>query len=240
MRAPPLPLGAAYVARFEAMCRAAAVVQPEGLSAFWPLVGRQYETATTRVLLVGRATNQWGEHGLDLSGARAYSDLSQGQHFVNDDTYARRSRFWATARAVLESLGVAAHTDETHANGWMQSLAWTNLFKVAPMAGWNPSVAVRGAVREHCIALLRLELEALRPDLVLALTGADWLAEFASGLSLPLRPTGGRFVDGVAQLAGTTWVVARHPMGKPVKPYLEELMSVLPGSREQLGADRHD
>ncbi len=240
MKASVLPLHATYGARFEAMCRAAASVQPEGLSAFWPLEGRHYKEAPKRVLLVGRATNQWGRHGLDVSGARAESDLSGSQQFVDDGKYARRSRFWETARAVLASLGVARPADETHANGWMQSLAWTNLFKVAPMAGWNPSAAVRGAVRQDCIELLRLEVEALRPDLVLALTGGDWLAEFVTGLDLPLRPTGGRFVDGVARAPGTTWVVARHPMGKPVAPYLGELNSVLQGTMETAGAARRD
>lgn len=215
-----------YFDAFERMCRRFTGADARELCAFWPVIGRRFETSAPRVLLVGRATNAW-EPGLDADEARTYSDVSKAGQFVEADAYARRSAFWRAARGTLAALGFDTDAAADHRNDWMQVLTWTNLFKVAPRQGGNPSQRVRDLIRDDCVELLGREVDALKPSVVLVFAGADWFEAFGQGLGVALEPSAGRFVGGVAQARGARWVVAKHPMGKPHAEFVAELTAAL-------------
>ena len=78
------------------------------------------------------------------------------------------------------------------------------------------------AQRRGAIELLRLEIDEFAPRRVLALTG-NWIDPFVSDLGLSLESRSG-LVESVGTVGGRAWVVARHPMGKPEKRWVQEVL----------------
>jgi hypothetical protein len=125
----------------------------------------------------------------------------------------RRSAFWRAVRRI--SAGDDAPPD------WPSRLAWTNLYKVSPAAGWNPGGDLKRAQRPFAVSLLRLELAELDPRRALALTG-DWILPFVGELGLDLERRSG-LVEMLGHADGRAWVVAKHPMGKPGDAFVDEV-----------------
>ena len=108
-------MNAEYMEEFRRMVRKIPVEIAPTLSAFWPIIGRAYESATTRILLVGRATNEWGDkHGLDVNAARAFGGklLNSGPRSCSrslDGTGSSRSGLaWRSSHAKAGSSSEAA------------------------------------------------------------------------------------------------------------------------------------
>jgi hypothetical protein len=101
-------------------------------------------------------------------------------------------------------------------------LAWTNLYKVAPAAGWNPGADLQVAQRPAAIDVLRAEIAALRPRRLLFMTGLGWLWPFGQRLGFRLERREG-LVEAVGLQESTAIVVARHPMAKPQDAFVSEV-----------------
>jgi hypothetical protein len=125
----------------------------------------------------------------------------------------RRSAFWRAMRRISSG--------DDPAPDWPGRLAWTNLYKVSPAAGWNPGGDLQRAQRPLTLQLLLLELAELAPRRVLALTG-NWIGPFVDGLGLKLEARSG-LVEFVGHGSGRAWVVAKHPMGKPGDLFVREV-----------------
>jgi len=234
-------LSSAYGAEFEAMLAAVADAgaAPETpLVPFWPLAGAAYDG---ELLVIGRSVNGWIEdwtpRGLADPAVRAAAverlraDAepvgSCRMAWVTDLWGARsgystaRSAFWRVQRRLaVEDLGADPAA-------WSSRLAWTNLYKVSPAAGWNPGADLQRAQRAHAAALLRRELEDLAPRRVLAFTGG-WMAPFADALDLRMEGRDG-LVEGAGTIAGLPCVVAKHPMGKPEDRMVDEVRGAFYG-----------
>ena len=111
-----------------------------------------------------------------------------------------------------------AATDRT-TDRWSSRLAWTNLYKVSPAAGWNPGADLQRAQRRSAVELLKLEISELAPRRVLALTGG-WIGPFMDELGLVLDHRSG-LVEGVGVQDERAWVVAKHPMLKPEDRFVQ-------------------
>lgn len=218
---------------------AAAGAAPETpLVPFWPLAGAAYDG---ELLVIGRSVNGWIEDWtpgqLADPGVRATAlerlrrdaepkDTCR-MAWVTDLWGARtgyntaRSAFWRVQRRLaVEELGADPAS-------WSSRLAWTNLYKVSPAAGWNPGADLQRAQRSHASALLRRELEDLAPRRVLAFTGT-WIEPFADALDLRLDRRGG-LVEGSGTIAGRPCVVAKHPMAKPEDRMSSEIKDAFAG-----------
>ena len=128
-----------------------------------------------------------------------------------------RSAFWRVLRRIV--LSEPTGVDAEH---WSSHLVWTNLYKVAPGAGWNPGADLQRAQRRSATELLALEIEAFAPRRILALTGG-WIDPFADGLGLKVTRLPG-LVEAIGDLMGRPCVVAKHPMGKPESPFVAEVL----------------
>lgn len=193
---------------------------------FWPIGGWKYDGS---LMVIGRSVNGWinnwpiGELLSDpvrdqlVRSARGdaermdrcrmlwVTDLAgKTTHHYNTN----RSAFWRVLRALTFELTSADPTD------WPSHLAWTNLYKLAPAGGWNPGADLQLSQRDATIALLRAEIDALRPQRVVALTGRWWIAPFVTALGIEVAWREG-LVEGVGMYGQTKIVVAKHPMGKP-------------------------
>jgi len=164
----------------------------------WPYIGSRYFTASRRVLYVGRAAYQghWSQElptdihdpakVFDFLGGRIAdrepSDSLPGgcEKFFTQDPAGRailKNRyFWKLLRVACASLGVTASENEDP----FSSIAWSNLFKIAPLGAANPPKWMRALelAEGRAGSLLQKEINALDPHVVIFVTGHTWMYEF--------------------------------------------------------------
>jgi hypothetical protein len=232
------PLPAAYDRLFDRMLRevATAPTDPDvPLIPFWPIRGAAYDG---RLMVIGRSVNGWVEDWTPrqlrdddvrhaaVAWMRADAEPADGcrMGWVTDLWNApsgyntHRSALWRVLRRII--LADPTGVDADH---WSSLLAWTNLYKVSPGAGWNPGADLQRAQRQFAMELLALEIEAFAPQRILAMTGT-WIAPFADGLRLRVEPRSG-LVEGVGELLGRPCVVAKHPMAKPEDRFVASVLA---------------
>ncbi len=137
--------------------------------------------------------------------------------------YTRRSAFWRVTRKVAR-LVCSPHVDDA---GWSSSLAWTNLYHVAPARSGNPRSRLIGLQASACVRLLESDVTRLDPKRLLVLAGHDWAAPFFAhdvtwhpdhpflqGSGLWTLPNGRRVAV----------VIARHPQGKREGPMVSAVV----------------
>lgn len=234
MTQPRPPLPNTYVQAFDHMLARVAEVTLDPrlpLVPFWPLRGRAYDG---ELLIIGRSVNGWvddwtvGQLRDQLQREEALRWLRADAEPADRDRMGwvtdlwgstagystSRSAFWRVARRI--SGGEDAPPD------WPSRIAWTNLYKVSPAAGWNPGADLQRAQRQAAGELLAEELRVLAPRRVLAMTGLNWLRPFVDVLGLHLNAREG-LVDAVGLDSGRSWVVAKHPMTKPQDRFVSEV-----------------
>ena len=100
---------------------------------------------------------------------------------------------------------------------------WSNLYKVSPAEGGNPSERLRRIQLPGCVAMLQVEIEIYRPRRLLPLIGDHWVKPFlcALGAVTVNGPNQSVRRASVLQHGGQTrFVVASHPQGKPEKDWV--------------------
>jgi hypothetical protein len=203
---------------------------------FWPIRGAAYDG---ELLVIGRSVNGWIEDWTarqlrepsirQTAAERMRSDAEPVDRcrmgWVTELWDARegynthRSAFWRVLRRITAN-DTAPGLDDAR---WSSRLAWTNLYKVSPAAGWNPGGDLQRAQRRSAIELLNLEIQELAPRRVLAMTGG-WIGPFREGLGLNLTARSG-LVEAVGMKGNCAWVVAKHPMVKPEGPFVSEVLA---------------
>jgi hypothetical protein len=141
---------------------------------------------------------------------------------ATDGYNTRKSAFWRVIRATVGRLGVA----DIGAPTWPSFIAWSNLYKISPGAGGNPSSALADAQLAKCIEILRTEIQAWAPRRVLFLTGQWWAKPFLDGLGFapgsdpPLEPVeaSGTIFNGARAVVGP------HPQAKPEGPLVASIV----------------
>ena len=145
------------------------------------------------------------------------------------DYNSRKSAFWRVIRNVIGQLDLADIEDAA----WPSCLVWSNLYKVSPAVGRNPSGKQRSLQRENCILLLEKEIQIYKPRRLLFLTGYDWAEPFLKHISPNiLEVRNSRYV----QAAGTfnsendnvcRIVVAAHPERKLEAIWVQDVLQAL-------------
>ena len=102
---------------------------------------------------------------------------------------------------------------------WPSHRRWSNLYKVSPADGGNPSNRLCRAQEAGCVRMLGWELDHYAPRRVLFLTGPGWAKPFvADRWRDELKPCGAGPVQACGWLrCGQTdvaCVIASHPQGK--------------------------
>ena len=206
------------------------------LAPFWPIRGAAYDGG---LLVIGRSVNGWIESWTARELRQPDIRRSAVERMRSDAEPPDRCRMqWVTDLAgpnavyntnlsafwrVLRRIVLSEPRPELDDARWSSRLAWTNLYKVSPAAGWNPGADLQRAQRRSAIELLNLEVERLAPRRVLALTGG-WIGPFSDGLGLNLTARPG-LVEAVGHRGDCPWVVAKHPMRKPEDRFVAEVLA---------------
>jgi hypothetical protein len=226
-------LSSSYAAVFDEVLSTAAIRPESSLIAFWPVLGSRYRGD---LMVVGQALNggmppAWRPYDCADMDYRnevvkntreAWGEENQcPMEWVVDPNRgygakgrkrpaATASAFWRVTRSVVHGLVPAATGSDTT---WPSFVCWTNLYKVSPAAGGNPTPGFRTAQMSLAVRLFQLELAELQPRRVLVMTGRTWFEGFAQRMGLSVQWRSG-FVVGTAGQDVTTWVVSRHPRYK--------------------------
>lgn len=238
-------LTSVYDSQFQLMLERVAIEHSSSgtrLTPFWPARGIKYPSRPGLVV-VGRAVNGlednvWLPAKMSSSEERTklvdtLRGASEGRSdcplaWVTKPTEKynpNRSAFWRFGRRVHESL-CGSQPD------WSSHICWTNLYKISPAAGGNPSAALQRTQEPFCIELLTREISTWNPEIVLVLTGADWFQPFGDAMEIDFDKNAAAakdcsFVQKVGRTENAIWIVGKHPQGKPETAFLHEVEQVL-------------
>lgn len=217
-----------------------------GLTAFCASEG---ENARGGLMVLGRAVNGWEDKPWKIENLRNEGKIRgiidglynfTSTKWVMDcrihpEKYNNypitRSAFWRVIESVTKKL-IPETTDEN----WTDYIAYSNLYKVSPYCGGNPSNRLAEIQRKDCINLLKQEITQWQPERILFLTGLNWadkfLIENGKGLGeITVRTK--NFEDRLVQMTGDLtipqgtpipFVVASHPQGKPETLLTQEIL----------------
>lgn len=180
----------------------------EEFTTFFPVKGR---LSSGELMVVGRAVNGWVDRKWMAADAadpikraeiiREVVDKSIGtdccpmawvsekwSHGRKDEWEARRSAFFQLSRAVSGQL--LGESDD-----WPSRLIFSNLYKVAPNAGMNPSNRLCAVQQAACEDHLAAELEVWKPQRVLVIAGWNWAQPFVERLGGSSNPRIGELVE---------------------------------------------
>jgi hypothetical protein len=134
-----------------------------------------YENAETKIMIFGKETNGWGEnqHETLEEIRQKYVDF-----FINEDgsnEYCRRHRryhshFWIGIKEIINLL------NEKNAGKKIGSL-WNNIVKMGYSVKGFPDKFYKPIVKPYLNNLITKEIEILKPDYIIFLTGPgyDWV-----------------------------------------------------------------
>ena len=169
---------------------------------FVAMKGENYDSLETKLLIVGRSSNNWSS--LDVSSADEFGknaeslfyDTSRWNWIVNENgkLFGREegnlekpldkrfplstNPFWRYSNLIYKNLSGVYNTPDV----WMKNIAWSNLYKVSPKRYKNNSnqTYIYNAQLIPCKYILSREIELLKPTHILFMTGFDWIADFKS------------------------------------------------------------
>lgn len=179
---------------------------------FVSMCGELYDKGTRRFMLIGRSTNGWGTlntasetafggaaqaelddhkrwNWVESIGGTLYSTHDQDKSDLTKRYCIDKKPYWDYAKAIWLQLPGNVQSNDI----WMESIAWSNLYKVSPKNSGNPSPKIQQIQLATCKEILKHELEIYRPSHILMITGFDWFFPF-SDLFENVKDSGNRNV----------------------------------------------
>lgn len=147
--------------------------------------GTEYENSTMRLMYVGRTINAWNKiefppkTTIDEKVRLLLGNPGTSGYTLDFVPKQRSSGFWKLLKMLLYQSGDA--TDDKLRDGfpgegkWHQKIVWSNLYKIAPQKGGNPSFRMIKPVISQYIDLIEAEIKLYKPRVVLFVTDQDWL-----------------------------------------------------------------
>lgn len=157
-------------------------------------------------------------------GNRTTERPSNWVYHGNQEYDSQKSAFWRVIRNVVGKLELADVGDDA----WPSCLIWSNLYKISPATGGNPTGKLASLQRDNCISLLETELRVYKPRRMLFLTGYDLASPFLKQLAPNVTSVRGSYVQAIGTSAvdvndACTVVVAKHPQTKLELSWVKEV-----------------
>ena len=153
---------------------------------------------SVKLMLVGRATNGWGDKESDSEYLpRKAGEFSKRAQELFEDTTRwgwipenfkipyqeggidkiyniNRSPFWNYTKDIYKEL--SKESSQFLSKRWFESIAWSNLYKISPTTG-NPNIKSLRRQEVICSRILNHEIETIKPKHILFETGLNWVFE---------------------------------------------------------------
>lgn len=210
----------------------------QSLCCFSAQKGKLYNN---NLMIVGRAVNGWGNdfrlndiHTCAIV-KKLFSNASvqkcplewvESSWGSTQDYNTKKSAFWRVIKSLSQKINKLGSDDR-----WVSKLVWSNLYKIAPSAGGNPSDSLCDYQFDSCNELLKAEIEEYKPKCIVFFTGENWFNGFlAENISL-MPKSDSKWVDasGTLSLNGfrTKIIIAKHPQGKPEEEMFNDIIDAL-------------
>lgn len=143
----------------------------------------------SKFMLIGRVCNGWDKWGINNCeeySNKAYNEFKdkdknrwgwieeRGGALYNSKDYCVSNKpFWDYSKSIWEYISGCEAIGK-----WMENIAWSNLYKVAPESG-NPKDEYKRAELEICKKILAREFELIKPTHIFMPVGYDgWFKDF--------------------------------------------------------------
>jgi hypothetical protein len=188
----------------------------------------------TGILFVGKAVNSWinAETDIDVlfgnSNKRiiARNDQMKWVHDLestNEVYNTKKSAFWRVIKQVSSNY---------FPSKWYSHVAWSNLCKLAPFEGGNPSDGLYYEQLDSCLKILQKEIEILSPKVVVMLT-SGWEEDFLLYLNDSNKPTSEKTIEWngyetkLYKIMGLNYIVSLHPQGKNENKHVDAIIELI-------------
>jgi hypothetical protein len=188
----------------------------------------------TGILFVGKAVNGWvnAETDIDVlfgnSNERiiARNDQMKWVHDLegsNEDYNTKKSAFWRVIKKI---------SNNYFPSKWYSHVAWSNLCKIAPFKGGNPSDRLYDEQLDSCLKILQKEIEILSPRVVVMFT-SGWEKDFLFYLNDNNKPTSEKTVEwngyetNLYKIKGFNYIASPHPQGKPEDKHVNVIIDLI-------------
>ena len=142
----------------------------------------------------------------------------------------RKSAFWRVIKGVVIELFTTKL--------WNEQIAWSNLYKIAPVEKGNPNAKLQKIQRDLCIEILKTEIEVLQPKYVIFLTsGWEWFLVNKLFTDTDIIKTEtvkwGKYSTTVKKTnSGIMYIFSPHPQGKKELEHIKAITGVIQSLEE--------
>ena len=199
-----------------------------------------------KIMFFGRATNGWNvtwnlDNLFDISNPdRGYcpddnmSWVEKQWHTSEDGYVTKRSQFWN----VIKRISVAFYEQD-----WYKYVSWSNVCKVAPKDGGNPSDSVYNKTLRSNQTIFETEIKYWAPNFVILFTGGDWSGGGDWSKDFLVHMNGGSMPECIMEVVwddscqdrklkvysieGVNYIVTLHPQCKVVSSHAKCIINVL-------------
>lgn len=186
------------------------------------------------ILFVGKAVNGWqcNERNVNLlfdpKAKENIFNLDDQITWIEKNNHEKyntnKSAFLRVIKRVSCSL---------YGNDWVKKIAWTNLYKLAPYDGGNPSANLRKRQLEACLKIFQAEISILQPKTVIFFT-SGWerkFLTFMNGSKDLGKPTNrvkwNKYYFDIFEIKGIRYIETYHPQGKNESEHVEKLVKYI-------------
>ncbi|MBI1290689.1 hypothetical protein GC173_05540 [bacterium] len=215
--------------------------RPRPISGFWPRVGAGWQPGG--LMVVARTVAGWGE-GFDME---ALTDAGLRQSIITSrraDGEPEGSNptailtagathpaanlsdpFWELVRRIH-----ARFAPQSAGADWTSSIAWTALAKLGFADGGNPTEALWYQQQDRCRNLFRIELETLRPGMVLILADDKSVRDFrlAEDVEWSLLDVQEN-IQFIGESDHQNWFMIQRWVGQDMNKMVEKVFKLLAG-----------
>jgi hypothetical protein len=120
-----------------------------------------------------------------------------------------RSFFWNVSYKLTNRL--VGEADYVNSDSWCQHLVWSNLMKIGNVQGGNPNEDEHYAQIDLSVKLFLQEIEEIKPEYVIMLTGLGFSEDFTKALGLKQNVEDKKFVKIASKIGNTKYILTYRP-----------------------------
>lgn len=203
----------------------------EEMVVFTAAKGKAY---SGELMIVGRAVNDWKNYFKKNSINSRDNVLKEIEESIEKDNLdwvtkkwgdnesgynTKKSAFWrVTSKLATEIV--------QNKENPIDSIVYSNLYKIAKSGGNNPSEKLCDCQFDYCCEILREEISQYKPNIIVFLTDLNWAGDFLEKLNVSnLLMSANGFVKFLGKFNSSIIIVVPHPQGKPETEIVDEILS---------------
>jgi hypothetical protein len=210
----------------------------ENICAFCIQWGTNFPSEKNKgILFIGKAVNGWITDEIDVNilfgesaeSIFARSDQMKWVHNLesNDNGYnTKKSAFWRVIKQVAQNQNIYKKDE------WYSYIAWSNLCKLAPFKGGNPSNPLYYEQLVTCQEILKKEIEIFSPKFVVMFT-SGWEKDFLYFLNdnkenkIKKKINWDSYETKLYEINGVVYIVSQHPQGKNETKHINTIVKLI-------------